>query len=360
MDVLGLTFQQLAEAVGAKPGQMRGLRSRYRELVNGRGIGTADGPGRPDWPLTAGIRPIVRTQTEGELTKFIQRMDDGLETESVVVPMQRHGESWKTLCVSSQVGCARGCTFCETAQLGLIRNLTAGEIVGQAAAARREFGPEVRNIVFMGMGEPLDNFDQVVQAVRVLTDRVGLSFSVSRTTISTVGRIAGIRRLAELGWRRLNVAVSLNAPNDAIRSRIMPISRTDPMPALREALLAYPLRKCQFFMIEYVLIPGLNDAPEHADELADFLRPVKCVVNVIPYNPRRDSPWPAPCDASVVRFMDRLAQAGQMCKRRLTKGRDQMAACGQLGNRQFARGKSRADTPADASVPEVLSRPQPG
>lgn len=340
MDVLGLTFREVAEALQPRPHQLRALRARYRNLINGRAGKTFENA--DEWKLRADILPVVQRHTEAELTKYIQQTHDGLETESVLVPMQRYGQSWKTLCVSSQVGCARGCRFCETAQLGLVRNLTASEIVSQVAAARRDFGPDVRNVVFMGMGEPLDNFDNVVQAIRVLTDRAGLSFAMARVTVSTVGRVESIHRLAQLGWRRLNVAVSLNAPNDQIRRHIMPVTRTDPMHHLREALLAYPLRKCQFFMIEYVLIPGLNDARAHALELAEYLRPVKCVVNVIPYNPRRESPWPAPSEEVVVRFMEWLSETGQMCKRRLTKGRDQMAACGQLGNRSLARLRSVA------------------
>ena len=209
--------------------------------------------------------------------------------------------------------------------------------MGQVVAARKVFGAEIRNVVFMGMGEPLDNFDQVVQAIRVLRDRCGLSMAAERIAISTVGNVVGIAKLAELGWRRLNLAISLNAPNDTIRQQLMPVARQVSMAKLRETLLAYPLRRCQFFMIEYVLIPGVNDAPEHARELADYLKPVKCVVNVIPYNPRRDSPWPAPSEESVVRFMAELDALGQMCRRRLTKGRDHMAGCGQLGNRGLVR-----------------------
>ena len=155
--------------------------------------------------------------------------------------------------------------------------------------------------------------------------------------LSTAGLADGIRRLARLGWKRLNLAISLNAPNDDIRAQIMPLARIEPMDALRAAVLDYPLRNCQFLMIEYVLIPGLNDAQDHARELADYLRPLTCVVNVIPYNPRRDSPWLAPAEESVVRFMRWLRDAGQVAKRRLTKGRDLMAACGQLGNRNHAR-----------------------
>ncbi len=334
MDVLDREFCEIDTALGLRAHQRKRVRAAYRRLLHG-------GPPTDGVPLTADIRPVVRTLADGELRKFVQRTADGLEIESVVVPMQRRGGQWKTLCVSSQIGCARACRFCETAQLGLLRNLTVAEIVGQVAAAQRDCG-RVRNVVFMGMGEPLDNFDAVVKALRVLRDPAGLSFAAERLTISTVGRTAGIRRLAQLGWRRLNLAVSLNAPNDEIRSRIMPHNRFEPMAELRAALLDYPLRNCQYFMIEYVLIPGVNDAHAHALELVEFLRPLKAVVNVIPYNPRTASPWPAPAEESVVRFLNWLESAGQMCKRRLTKGREQMAACGQLGNPELRTAARRA------------------
>jgi 23S rRNA (adenine2503-C2)-methyltransferase len=328
MDVLGSTFEEVAHACGAKPHTIKQLRAAYRSLLSG-----LDGDGE----LQADVLPIVRQRNEGELIKFVQRTHDDLEIESVLVPMRRRGRDWKTLCVSSQIGCARGCAFCETAQLGLLRNLTAGEIVGQVVAAQREFGGTVRNVVFMGMGEPLDNFDNLVQAIRVLFDRAGLSFAQERIRISTVGRTAGIQKLAALGWRRIDVAVSLNAPNDAIRSQLMPVNNLEPMAKLREALLAYPLRNCQFFMIEYVLIPGMNDAAKHAREVAEYLRPLRCVLNVIPHNPRPGSPWPAPSEEGVERFIFEAENAGQRCTRRITKGRGQMAACGQLGNRKLTR-----------------------
>jgi 23S rRNA (adenine2503-C2)-methyltransferase len=343
MDVLDLTFEQVTAELQPRAHDLRALRAWYRTLLHaqtGRAPRVDPLPPRFDGALTADVLPVVRRLVDGDLTKFVQRAYDGLEIESVVVPMQRTHGIWRTLCVSSQVGCARGCLFCETGQLGLLRNLTASEIVGQVVAAQRDFEGGVRNVVFMGMGEPLDNHDHVIQAVRVLMDPSGLSFATERVTISTVGRVAGIRKLAQLGWRRLNLAVSLNAPNDEIRSRLMPYNRLESMAALREALLEYPLRKCQFFMMEYVLIPGVNDAREHAFEVADYLRPLKSMLNVIPYNPRHDSPWPAPTEESVVQFMAWLTEAGQGCKRRLTKGRDHMAACGQLGNRALARPKT--------------------
>jgi 23S rRNA (adenine2503-C2)-methyltransferase len=389
MNLLGMTFDEVRSAVKPRTHEVKALRAAYRRLLRGEtpvresslaptepGIASrlsesekesggkvereripVPAGGRWTDLLHADVLPIVRRLDDGELVKFIQQTPDGLEIESVVVPMQRRGRSWKTLCVSSQVGCARACEFCETGRLGLLRNLSAAEIVGQFVAARREllgvvpassqcvapansrcaYNDSIRNVVFMGMGEPLDNFDAVVQAVRVLTDRAGLSLGQERIKISTVGRISGIRRLGELGWRRVTLAVSLNAPNDEIRSRLMPINRLEPMAALRDALLAYPRRSHFYFMIEYVLIPGVNDAPAHARELADYLRPLPTVVNVIPYNPRPDSPWPAPTEAAISGFLDALSAAGQICKRRLTKGRDQMAACGQLGNRDLRR-----------------------
>lgn len=326
MDVLGLTFDEVRNALRPAQQEVKPLRLAYRQLLSGQEV---------DGPLRADCLPVARRVTDGELEKFILRTPDDLEVEMVVVPMQRWGRAWKTLCVSSQIGCARGCEFCETGQLRLVRNLTAGEIVGQVVRARREFGLSIRNVVFMGMGEPFDNFEAVTQAVQVLNDTSGPSMAMERMTISTAGRISGIRRLAALGWRRINLAVSLNAPNDDIRRRIMPIAEAEPMSALREALLAYPLRNCQFFMIEYVLIPGLNDGRAHALELADYVRPLKCVVNVIPYNPRHESPWAAPSEEAVVDFIGWLKDSGVNCKRRLTKGRSQMAACGQLGNRHL-------------------------
>jgi 23S rRNA (adenine2503-C2)-methyltransferase len=158
-------------------------------------------------------------------------------------------------------------------------------------------------------------------------------------TVSTVGRTDGIRRYGEFmlqhGFHRLNLAVSLNAPNDRIRSEIMPINRAEPIERLMEALLAFPKRPNAAICVEYVLIPGVNDADEHCDEVCALLKPLRCSLNVIPYNPRRSSPWPAPEEESVQRFVRRAIENGQFCKRRGTKGRSAMAACGQLGNERI-------------------------
>lgn len=345
MEIWGRTFREVCDVVRPRGHDVPEVRRGYARLMRGE---TEESPREIPGALDVVCRgvscstdllslsdlpPVVREHREGELVKFVLRLPSGLETESVIIPMRGRERSWTTLCVSSQVGCAMGCTFCETARMGRLAQLSAGQIVAQVVAARRFFNADVRNVVFMGMGEPFDNFDAVIQAIRVLTDPAGLSLGMSHVTISTVGRVDGIRRLAALSWRRINLAVSLNAPNDEIRSRIMPVNRVEPMAVLRDALLDYPLRKCQFFMIEYVLIPGVNDAPGHAAELVEYLRPIKCCLNVIPYNPRRDSPWEAPSEESVRGFIDRVAGAGQYVKRRITQGRAFMAACGQLGNR---------------------------
>jgi 23S rRNA (adenine2503-C2)-methyltransferase len=282
-----------------------------------------------------------------------------LETESVLIPMLgRSRVGTHTLCVSSQIGCAMGCTFCETAQMGLVRNLTAAEIVAQWWAAAHVVGVRPSNIVFMGMGEPMDNLDAVLDAIAVLTDHRGPCIPMSRVAISTVGRVDGIERLGERvrahGWHKLGLAVSLNASNDEVRSQIMPLNRAVPMGRLREALLAYPLGRNKL-CIEYVLIPGVNDADEHARELAEYLKPwlgrvPRVMVNVIPYNPRRNSPWPAPTEGSVDRFVRVLADRGIYVKRRRTKGTTMMGACGQLGNEHIRHRRAIGDVPISISA----------
>ena len=305
---------------------------------------------------TPRLHPIGRREIEGETVKFTLTLPGGLETESVLIPMRRRdGSLTRTLCVSSQVGCAMGCRFCETAQMGLVRHLDTSDIVAQWHAASHQIGLRPKNIVFMGMGEPTDNLDAVIPAIRILADHDGPAIAASNISVSTVGNPEGIRRLGELaaepGFHRLNLAVSLNAPNDEIRAEIMPVDRAWPMDDLMAAMLAWPGRPKSAICVEYVLIPGVNDGPEHCDEVCAYLEPLRCSLNVIPYNPRRDSPWPAPTEDSVDAFIGRAIDNGQFTKRRGTKGRDVMAACGQLGNPEIRRRRRISDgSPVGISI----------
>ncbi len=338
VDILGLTlaeFLPLAREHGAKePRALACYHAAFRE-------GVALEP----W-VSIRRPPIVAREVEGDTIKFCQGLADGLQTESVLIPMVGRGRNrltgmTRTLCVSSQVGCAMGCSFCETAQMGFLKNLDAADIVAQWFAATFELGERPKNLVFMGMGEPLDNLDAVLQSLRVLCGHHGPALGAAQIAVSTVGRVDGMRRYGEFirepGFHKANLAVSLNAPNDEIRSSIMPINRRHPMAELREAMLAFPVRPKGALCVEYVLIPGVNDADEHCDELCAWLSGIRCSLNVIPYNPRRDSPWRAPTEAEVERFVDRAVANRQFVRRRQTKGRSVMGACGQLGNPELRR-----------------------
>lgn len=361
---LGLTRAAFVDAARAHGKSAASARESYKALFREGVV--------PPWCSVADY-PVTATLVEGETSKFVLRLGgagdeayEGLETESVLIPMPRSTGTTTTLCVSSQVGCAMGCRFCETAQMGLIRNLRADHIVHQWWSAThrvtsRERRP-VKNIVFMGMGEPTDNIDAVIAAIRVLVDHDGPMVPASNISISTVGNPQGIEKIGalvrETGFHRLNLALSLNAPNDEIRSAIMPVNRAWPMAQLKEALHAFPKYSQAAFCVEYVLIPGINDRDEHCDEVCAFLKDVRCSLNVIPYNPRRNSPWPAPDEADVERFIARAVANGQFTKRRGTKGRNVMAACGQLGNERI-RHRKVVDTQRgdDASTPVMLTLP---
>lgn len=275
------------------------------------------------------IGPVVEEQKEGSLIKFITKLEDGLKIESVIISMG----TYKTICISSQVGCRMGCSFCATGKLGLLRNLTVEEIVGQLYTAKFFYGMDIRNVVFMGMGEPFDNFDNVIKAVRVMSDPKGLNVPKRRITISTAGRVDGILKLARLNWPHLNLAISLNAPNNRIRSAIMPINRSVPMEKLKEVLLSYPLSKSGKLLMEYILIKDLNDSRRHAHDLAKFLRPLRVKLNLIPYNRCLGSLFTPPSDEHINRFHRWLVNEKLFVRRRSIRGQNVMASCGQLGNK---------------------------
>jgi 23S rRNA (adenine2503-C2)-methyltransferase len=366
----GMTLAEYAAARGTHP---QALRHEYLQLMR--------------HSMHLELPKITRCVEQDGVIKFCLPAGDQraapLETESVIIPMRSYRcTDWHTLCVSSQVGCRMACTFCETGRTGWLRNLTAAEIVAQFLVARtlmrardshlgtrealadspsssceirftspesrgrpyRYFGDSIQNLVFMGMGEPFDNFDNLVQAIRVFNEPNGLAFPLSQITVSTVGRIDGLRRLAELvraeqragrgpGWSNLRLAISLNAPNDAVRDALMPLNRSMPLAVLQQALLDYPLGRKGRYLIEYVMMAGVNDAPEHADQVAAWCQPLPCILNLIPYNPQRNAPYAAPSEPVIHRFLRRVRSRGIFVKRRITYGRDLMGACGQLGGR---------------------------
>ncbi len=277
---------------------------------------------------------IVDRQNEARVVKFVTRLEDGLEIESVIVPMENH----ITLCVSCQVGCKMGCRFCETGNQGFARNLTISEIVGQVFAAKFKMGCNVRNIVYMGMGEPFDNFGNVIKSVRVLEDQRGFDIAQKNITISTVGNIDGIKQLAALGRPQIKLAVSLNAPDDAIRSKIMPVNHKFPMPELKKALMAFPLSRKNAIFFEYVLIKGINDKKEHAAGLARYLDGLKAKVNLIPLNPGKNSSFAPPSESGYNRFHGWLVDQKVFVRKRTAKGQNIMAGCGQLGNARVKSG----------------------
>lgn len=270
----------------------------------------------------------VLEKEEGEAKKFLLRLSDGLECESVIIPMRNK----VTLCISSQIGCRMGCAFCETGRMGLMRHLKVEEIIAQVFYARHFLKAKVSNIVFMGMGEPLDNFDAVMQAIAVLTDSSGFGFGPSRITVSTSGLVEGIDRITKRADPALNLAVSVNSPNDLVRNRLMPVNRKWDMQALREAMLRYTEHPRRKIFIEYVLLRGVNDSIEAAEQLARYLEGIKVKVNLIPYNPQSRDRFAPPDEETTERFWQHLKKRGFQTLLRQTKGQKIRAACGQLGN----------------------------
>lgn len=346
LQFLGYTLSEFAAALGTHP---QAAKERYRHVMR-----DAVGVERP---------MVTRTHEDDGVIKFClpvgTQNGKTLETESVIIPMRNYsGRLWYTLCISSQVGCRMGCTFCETGRMGLIQNLSAAQIIAQRLEARRimlsrlpsdhpelnrpdqkYFRDSIQNIVFMGMGEPLDNLDNVIQAIRVLNEPNGLDMPHAQITVSTVGRIDGIQKLAALKWPNLRLAISLNAATDELRNQLMPVNKAMPLADLQKTLLEYPLPKKGRFLIEYVLIKGINDSLADAQAVVDFCKPLPCTVNLIPYNPQSNATYQTPDEETIGKFLFYLKERGIFTKRRITHGRDLMSACGQLGNAEIRRQK---------------------
>ena len=276
---------------------------------------------------------IIRTEVSSDGTrKFLFELDDEHTIESVLIPDEhRH-----TLCISSQVGCQQACRFCLTGSGGFRRNLKAHEIVDQALEISRLLEQEeqqrITNIVLMGMGEPLANYDEVVKALRIIVLESGLGFSPRRVTVSTDGLAPQIATLGKCGIK-VNLAVSLNATTDDVRNRIMPVNRQHPIKELLDACKRFPLEPRRRITFEYVLLKGVNDFAEDAQRLTKLLKGIRCKINLIPFNPFPGSEFKRPDDATVRRFQKILMDHHFTAPVRESRGRDISAACGQLNEK---------------------------
>ncbi|MEJ5358702.1 MAG: 23S rRNA (adenine(2503)-C(2))-methyltransferase RlmN [Desulfobacterales bacterium] len=268
--------------------------------------------------------------------KFLFGLEDGEAIEGVLLPERGHF----TLCVSSQAGCAQGCRFCLTGRGGFRRNLRPAEILGQVLAVRRAI-PEpgrLTNLVFMGMGEPLANLENLLQALSLLTDaEVGMGFAARRITVSTAGLVPQMPAFGRAS--RVSLAVSLNAADDETRSRLMPVNRRWPLAELLEACRRYPLPPGRRLTFEYILIRDVNDSPADARRLCRLLAPIRCKVNLIPFNPHPGCAFARPAEERILAFQKVLLEARLTAIIRRSKGEDILAACGQLrGQRAPAAG----------------------
>jgi 23S rRNA (adenine2503-C2)-methyltransferase len=364
-DLLGLTFAELAAWL-AERGQPA-FRAKqlagwiYTSLV-------------PDFAAMRNLPATLREQLEreasiagpqvraevkakdGRTRKLLLELADGRLIETVLMLYPAIGESRAraTVCVSTQAGCAYGCTFCATGQMGFDRHLTAGEIVAQVLYFARELRAQpwtapdgetidrVSNLVFMGMGEPFHNYDNTLKAVRILNMPEGLNIGARHMTISTVGLVPGILRLAEEPLQ-VNLAISLHAPNDAMRLKTMPVTRKYPIAHVLDACREYVARTNRQVTFEYVLLAGVNDAPDHARELATLLSPLRhlCHVNLIPVNKTAAS-YAAPSGEAIRAFRETLRAGGVSNSVRAERGDDIAAACGQLSTHERLKQATNA------------------
>ncbi len=337
-DLLGLTRERLAAALAPYVDRPFRIRQLY-DALHARGLADFDAMTDLGKELRATLaerfrieRPEIASReiSEDGTAKYLFRMADGASIEAVDIP---DGDR-RTLCLSSQAGCALACAFCVTGYWGAGRNLSAGEIVAQVHTIKddRHHPADGLNLVFMGMGEPLLNLDNVEPAIEILAEQI----SIRRITVSTAGVIPGIEEIAR--WkRRPNLAVSLHAPDDELRSRIMPINRNYPLADLLETLRRFPLEPRRRITFEYILIRDVNDSLGQADQLAKLLRGFACKINLIPTNPDAvlGPAMVPPPPARTAAFQERLYHHGYTATVRKTRGDDVAAACGQL--RAFAR-----------------------
>jgi len=269
---------------------------------------------------------IARKLTDDEgTTKYLFELSGGNAVEAVLLL----DEDRRTLCISTQVGCAMNCTFCATAHIPFKRNLSAGEIADEVYTVEKDTG-EITNVVYMGMGEPLNNYDEVIKSVKILNDPKGRKLGIRHITISTCGIVPGIKQLADEAIHP-RLAISLNAPTNVLRSKLMPINRKYPLETLLNAVQTYIAKTRCEVTFEYVMIAGINDSSLHAKMTAKLLKRLKCKVNLIEFNPTPFSDFKPSGTEAMKRFQKILEQAGIKTMIRLKRGRDIKAGCGQLG-----------------------------
>lgn len=277
------------------------------------------------------------TGSKDTTRKYLLRLHDGRFVETVLIPASPalYGDraDRRTLCVSSQVGCAYDCRFCASGLAGFTRNLSAGEIVEQVVQIEAHAGERVDNIVFMGMGEPLANLTNLTKAIEILNAHWGINIGARHMTVSTSGLAPQIRKLADFPLQ-IRLAISLHGASDEVRDKIMPVNRKYPLPELFDALDCWTARRKQRITLEYILIDGVNDMLEQAHLLARHARRLNALVNLIPYNTVEGLPWKRPGEAQQDAFKDILVKAGIMTTLRREKGHDIAAACGQLRLKQ--------------------------
>lgn len=288
--------------------------------------------------------PAIQTQqvSRDGTRKLLLKYADGATVETVLIPGEaRHGIVRLTQCLSCQVGCAMGCAFCATGQMGFTRNLSTAEILGQVLVARKVLHdhdparPLIRNVVFMGMGEPLLNIDNVLRALEIIHDPRGANFSPRRMGVSTCGLPNGLKRLGDSGLAFINI--SLHAPTQQLRAQLMPKAAKWPLEDLITALKAYPLKAKERLTLEYLLLGGVNDTAEHARALGLLVKEIGGKLNLISFNPVPQLPYKAPAPANIRLFITELKQMGITAIMRKSKGADIAAACGQLKTETQAR-----------------------
>lgn len=274
----------------------------------------------------------VQSSEDGSTDKYLFECADGQRIESVVI----RDEDRTTLCVSSQVGCKMGCAFCRTGGMGFIRDLSTGEIVDQLLNVRRNLrmqSEEVTNIVFMGMGEPMDNYDSVLKAIKIINMETGLNIGQRKITVSTCGLVPGIFRLGH-EFKRIGLAISLNATDDNLRSGLMPINRKYNVNEVLEAAREYVRITKRRVTFEYILIEGVNDSPAHAEKLRKFAAKIPSKVNLIAFNEFEGSPLKRPSERAMETFQKIMIDGNVTALFRKSKGTDILAACGQLASKK--------------------------